>query len=84
MARKHVVLGIGGIGGVIGATVAWKLATRASTVNFEDHADQITHAENSKFIEVDGNESCKKSKRQMNWYLLSLYAHLNYACMVVV
>lgn len=54
MAKKHVALGIGGIGGVIGATVAWKLVTRASTVNFEDHADQITHAENSNFIEVDG------------------------------
>ena len=54
MAKKHVALGIAGLGGVIGATVAWKLATRPSTVNFEDHADKIPHAENSKFIEVDG------------------------------
>ncbi len=45
-----------GIGGAIGATVAWKLATRASTVNFEDYADQIVHSENSRFVEVDGME----------------------------
>ncbi len=53
MAKKHVALGIGG---AIGATIAWKLATRPATVNFEDHADKIAHAENSRFIEVDGIE----------------------------
>ncbi len=53
MAKKHIALGIGG---AIGATIAWKLATRAATVNFEDYADQIKHAENSHFIEVDGME----------------------------
>ena len=51
MKKKHVALGIGG---AIGATLAWKLATRAATVNFEDHADSIAHAENSGFVEVDG------------------------------
>lgn len=53
MAKKHIALGIGG---AIGATIAWKLATRAATVNFEDYADKIDHAENSNFIEVDGME----------------------------
>lgn len=53
MAKKHVALGIGG---AIGATIAWKLATRSATVNFEDHADRIPHAENSRFAEVDGIE----------------------------
>ncbi|MCB1025095.1 MAG: alpha/beta hydrolase [Acidobacteria bacterium] len=53
MKKKHVALGIGG---ALGATIAWKLATRAATVNFEDYADKIDHAENSHFIEVDGME----------------------------
>ncbi|MDH3493271.1 MAG: alpha/beta hydrolase [Acidobacteriota bacterium] len=51
MAKKHVALGVGG---VIGATVAWKLLTRASTVEWDDAVDEIHHAEHSKFIDIDG------------------------------
>ncbi len=53
MEKKHLALGLGG---VVGATVAWKMLTRADTVNFEDHADEIVHSENSHFIDVDGAE----------------------------
>ncbi len=53
MKKKHIAIGVGG---ALGAAVAWKMLTRPSTVNFEDHADSIPHSENSRFIEVDGVE----------------------------
>lgn len=53
MKKEHIALGIGG---AIGGVIAWKMLSRAATVNFEDVADKIIHAENSHFIEVDGTE----------------------------
>lgn len=43
-----------GIGGMIGAAVAWKLVSRAETVRFHDVSENIPHAEHSDFVEVDG------------------------------
>ncbi len=40
--------------GAAGAAVAVKMLTRAATVNFDDVADKIIHAERSHFISVDG------------------------------
>jgi pimeloyl-ACP methyl ester carboxylesterase len=51
MKKKHLALGAGG---AIGALVAWKFLTRAGSVNWNDFADRVHHAENSNFIEVDG------------------------------
>src|SRR5688500_2085587 len=50
MNKKNLALGIGG---AMGALVAYKMLTRARTVNCEDFTD-IHHAENSRFAEVDG------------------------------
>ncbi|MGI8668807.1 MAG: alpha/beta fold hydrolase [Aridibacter sp.] len=54
MEKKHLVLGLGGIGGVIGGAVALKLLSREKTANWDDYADEIHHPENSNFVEVDG------------------------------
>ncbi len=54
MKKKHIAMGFGGLGGVIGATVAIKLLTRPRAVFFEDVADQIDHSEHSNFVDVDG------------------------------
>lgn len=51
MKAKHLALGIGG---AIGATVAWKLLSRAETVDWATVADKVIHSENSHFIEIDG------------------------------
>lgn len=51
MKTKHLALGIGG---AIGAAVAWKLLTRPATVDWNDVADLIPHSENSHFVEIDG------------------------------
>ena len=51
MKSKHIALGIGG---ALGAVVAWKFLTRAGNANWEDYADRIHHAEHSRFIEIDG------------------------------
>lgn len=51
MNKKNLALGAGG---AIGAIVAWKMLTRARSVNWADAADKIHHAENSHFTEVDG------------------------------
>ncbi len=53
MKKKHIALGIGG---AIGGVIAWKLASRPSTVRFEEVADRVIHAERSNFIDVDGVE----------------------------
>lgn len=42
------------VGGAIGAAVAVKLLTRAETVDWNDVAELIPHAENSHFAKVDG------------------------------
>ncbi|MGC2237073.1 MAG: alpha/beta hydrolase [Pyrinomonadaceae bacterium] len=51
MNKKNLALGVGG---AIGAALAWKFLTRAGSVNWSDYADKIHHAENSHFVEIDG------------------------------
>lgn len=51
MNKKNLALGLGG---AVGAIVAWKFLTRASEVNWEKVADQVHHNEHSHFAEVDG------------------------------
>lgn len=51
MKTKHLALGIGG---ALGAAVAWKLLTRPATVEWEKAAEYVPHAANSHFTEVDG------------------------------
>lgn len=51
MKTKHIALGIGG---AVGAAVAWKLLTRPATVVWEKVADKVIHSENSHFVEIDG------------------------------
>lgn len=51
MNKKNLALGVGG---AIGAMVAWKMLSRARTVDWNDVSDKIIHAENSHFTEVDG------------------------------
>ena len=51
MNKKNLALGAGG---AIGAIIAWKMLSRAGSVEWETVSDKIAHAENSHFIEVDG------------------------------
>jgi pimeloyl-ACP methyl ester carboxylesterase len=51
MKKKYIAAGIG-LG--VGAVIAWKFATRADTVTWEQAAGEIHHASNSCFVEVDG------------------------------
>jgi pimeloyl-ACP methyl ester carboxylesterase len=51
MKTKHLAIGLGG---AVGALVAWKMVSRASEVSWEDFSDKIHHPENSHFVEVDG------------------------------
>lgn len=51
MKKRDLALAFGG---AVGAAVAVKLLTRASTVVWEDVADKVAHSENSHFIAVDG------------------------------
>lgn len=51
MKKKYIAAGIGT---AIGAVIAWKFATRAETVRWEQVAGDMHHAGNSSFAEVDG------------------------------
>ncbi|HEY0427218.1 MAG TPA: alpha/beta hydrolase [Pyrinomonadaceae bacterium] len=51
MNKKNLALGVGG---ALGAVVAWKFLTRAGSVDWSDFAEKVHHAENSNFVEVDG------------------------------
>ena len=51
MNKKNVALGIGG---ALGAVVAWKFLTRPASVNWADYVDKVHHAANSHFVEIDG------------------------------
>ena len=51
MKTKHIALGVGG---AVGAAVAWKLLTRPGTVVWDKVADKVIHSENSHFVEIDG------------------------------
>lgn len=51
MNKKSLALGVGG---AVGAAVAWKMLTRAKTIEWDTVADKVHHAENSHFAEVDG------------------------------
>lgn len=51
MKTKHLALGVGG---ALGAVVAWKFLTRPAEIVWENVADKIHHADHSQFTEVDG------------------------------
>lgn len=51
MKKKYIAAGIGG---AIGAAIAWKFITRADTVHWQQAAGDMHHAKNSSFAEVDG------------------------------
>src|SRR4051812_9541429 len=51
MKKRNLALAVGG---AIGAAVAVKLLTRPETVNFDDVADRVMHADHSHFVNVDG------------------------------
>lgn len=51
MNKKNLALSVGG---AVGAVVAWKMLSRAKTVEWEKVAGKVAHAENSQFAEVDG------------------------------
>lgn len=51
MKKKNIALGIGG---ALGSLVAWKMLTRAGEVVWEEISGEVTHSENSHFVEVDG------------------------------
>ena len=51
MKKRNIALGVAG---VIGGAVAINMLTRAKSVNWDDVADLIPHAENSHFVQVDG------------------------------
>jgi pimeloyl-ACP methyl ester carboxylesterase len=51
MKKKNLALGLGG---ALGAVVAWKFLTRASEVRWENVSDTVHHPEHSHFAEVDG------------------------------
>lgn len=51
MKKRNIALGIGG---ALGAVVAWKFLTRPGGVSWEKNVEKIAHAENSHFVEVDG------------------------------
>lgn len=54
MDKKNLAIGVGGIGGAIGAAIAWKLLSREKTVDWQDYRDVMHHPENSHFVDVDG------------------------------
>jgi len=51
MKKKYIAAGIGG---ALGAAIAWKFITRADTVHWEQAASDMHHADRSAFAEVDG------------------------------
>jgi len=51
MKKRNIALAIGG---AIGAAVAVKLLTRADSVEWEDVADRVEHADHSRFVNVEG------------------------------
>ncbi len=51
MKKKNIAIGIGG---ALGGLVAWKMLSRAENVVWADVSDQVPHAENSRFVEIDG------------------------------
>jgi pimeloyl-ACP methyl ester carboxylesterase len=51
MKKRNIALGIGG---AIGAAVAFKMLTRAKTVEWEGISDDVPHHEHSHFVAVDG------------------------------
>ncbi|MFN0138701.1 MAG: alpha/beta fold hydrolase [Pyrinomonadaceae bacterium] len=51
MRKRNLAIALAG---AAGAAVAVKMLTRAATVNFDDVADKVIHAERSRFINIDG------------------------------
>ncbi len=52
MKKRYLIAGA--IGGAIGATIAYKMLSRESEVNWEDVFEDVIHSEHSHFVEVDG------------------------------
>ena len=52
MKKRYLVAGTAT--GAIGGLIAWKFLTRKGEVNWKDFAENVHHAENSHFVEVDG------------------------------
>lgn len=50
MKKKHILLGLG----VVGGLVAWKMLSRAETVDWETDSQYLPHRDKSKFISIDG------------------------------
>ncbi len=50
MKKRNIALAFGG---AVGAAVAVKMLTRAATVNWDEVADKVVHAEYSRFVNVD-------------------------------
>lgn len=51
MNKKYLALGVGG---ALGGAIAWKMLTRARTVDWHDYSDRVHHPDHSYFTEVDG------------------------------
>lgn len=51
MKKKHIALGIGG---ALGAAIAWKMVSRPDTVSFEKNRELVDHSDSSNFVDVDG------------------------------
>lgn len=50
MKKRNIAIALAG---ATGAAVAVKMLTRAATVNFDDVADKVVHAQHSRFVTVD-------------------------------
>ena len=51
MRKRDIALGIAG---AVGAAVAFKMLTRSASVRWDDVYERIPHAQNSRFVQVDG------------------------------
>lgn len=51
MKKRNLAIGVAG---AVGAAVAVKMITRASTVDWDEVADLVEHSEKSNFVNVDG------------------------------
>ncbi|MCO6509655.1 MAG: alpha/beta hydrolase [Aridibacter famidurans] len=51
MKKKHIALGVGG---AIGAAIAWKMISRPNTVSWEANRQLVDHSDSSNFVDVDG------------------------------
>src|SRR4030095_485612 len=87
MKKRNIVFGLAG---AVGAAVAVKMLTRAKSVNWDDVATLIPHAENSHFVSVDGarvhfqefGDASKPTILLIHGYTASLYVWKTVAPMI--